>query len=56
MKGVCKLNGRHFATKIFDLKVLLCRGDKYEVYGEFPIDICSILNPHEPTKDVTRTN
>ena len=55
MKGICRLNEKGFQEKIFDLKVLLCRGEKYEVYGEFPINICSILNPSEPTRDTMRT-
>lgn len=56
MKGICKLNGRAFVSKIFDLRVEVLRNDSYEFYGGFPIDICSILNPNEPTKDASRTN
>lgn len=56
MKGKFTLEGRGFIPKIFDLKVLVFKNGIYQMYGEFPIDICSILNPNAPINVFSRTN
>ena len=60
MKGICKLinekNEKKFIPKIFDLKVLAYMNGNYQLYAEFPIDICSILDSSIPNNDFRREN